>query len=126
MIEDILTDYAQSLDRLKEALAMEPSAITRDAAIKRFEFTFELAWKTAQKILRAEGIVCQSPKSCLDQAFALGLIADDPRWIDILNDRNLTVHTYDETLAQAVHSRLSGYVELFQNLLTALQSRKQG
>lgn len=51
--------FEQVLGRLREVVAEPETAIIRDAAIKRFEFTFELAWKAIQRYLRDEGITCR-------------------------------------------------------------------
>lgn len=74
----------------------------RDSAVKRFEFTVELAWKSIQMFLREQKIICRSPKESFKEAFKFGLIKDDPRWIEMIEDRNLTVHTYDENFAKEV------------------------
>lgn len=97
--------------------------MTRDAAIQRFEFTVELAWKSIQKFLAGEKIVCQSPRSCLQEAFQFGLLDDDEKWLAMMDDRNLTVHTYNEELAEEIYGRLSGYVPLFEKLFVDLSSR---
>lgn len=68
----------------------------RSGIIKAFEFTFELAWKTFQKIAREDGISTGGPKSSLKFAFQANLITNDNEllWLDMLNDRNLLNHTY--------------------------------
>ena len=117
---EALGAFARALERLQEVLAEHETTVVRDAAIKRFEFTFELAWKATQRFLRAEGITCRSPKQCFQEAFALGLVADDPLWIRMLDDRNLTVHTYDERLAQQIYENLRECLPLFVRLREAL------
>lgn len=42
---------------------------------------------------------CPSPRAALRQAFQSGYIQDGDLWIQALNDRNLTTHTYDERTA---------------------------
>lgn len=123
-MEQIYLDkFTRSLERLREILAAEQTIANRDSSIKRFEFTVELAWKTVQKFLSEEKIICRSPKECLQNAFQFGLISDDPRWLKMLDDRNLTAHTYDEETADAVYARLSGYLILFDALHLELQAR---
>jgi nucleotidyltransferase substrate binding protein (TIGR01987 family) len=70
-MKDLFESFKKSLKRLEEVLENEKTIINRDAAIQRFEFTIELAWKCIQKYLREEQIVCQSPKSCFKEAFTL-------------------------------------------------------
>jgi len=75
-----------------------------------------------QKFLREQEIVCRSPKECLKEGFKFGLVSDDPRWLEMIEDRNLTVHTYDEEVADEVYERLPGYRELLSQLKEAFQT----
>ena len=106
-----------ALQRLREALSAPETDLTRDAAIQRFEFCFELAWKVIQEKARSEGLDCYSPKSCIKLAFKNQWIQEETAWVDMLEDRNRTSHTYDEVLAAAVYSRLPNYLPLFQSLI---------
>lgn len=115
-MKETIASFERSLQRLKEILKQKKTITNRDAAIKRFEFTVELAWKSIQKFLREEGIICRSPKECLKEAFKLSLVEDDPRWIEMLEDRNLTVHTYDEKTADEVYQRLPRYLTILEDL----------
>jgi len=107
--------------RLREALDAAETDVSRDAAIQRFEFCFELAWKTIQERARKEGLDCQSPKGCFKLAFKNRWIADENGWLAMLEDRNRTAHTYDEELAKEVSRRLPRYLPLLEALLLKLR-----
>lgn len=94
------TQYNRALDRLHEVVALDENDIIRDSLIQRFEFTYELAWKTMFYWLRAEDEqVLEMQKPILQAAFRCALI-DDPRvWEDIKKQRDLTSHTYNEAKA---------------------------
>jgi len=77
-----------AITRLRDVLAQPENDVSRDAAIQRFEFCFELAWKAIQERARDEGLDCQSPKSCLTLAFKTAWIADEREWLAMLADRN--------------------------------------
>jgi len=109
-----------ALTRLREVLKQPENDVSRDAAIQRFEFCFELAWKTIQQRDREEGLDCQSPKSCLRVAFKNSWIDDEQGWLAMLEDRNQTSHTYDEDLAKAVYRRLSNHLPLLDGLVKKL------
>ena len=50
------------------------SMVERDAAIQRFEYTFEATWKTAQLFLaEVEGLTANSPKSVVRASWQAGL-----------------------------------------------------
>lgn len=107
----------QALDRLAEALGEPESSITRDAAIQRFEFCFELAWRAIQERARDQGLDCRSPKDCIKLAFKTGWVDSEPDWLAMLEDRNRTSHTYNETLARDVFSRLAGHLASLRHLV---------
>jgi nucleotidyltransferase substrate binding protein (TIGR01987 family) len=99
-------DLLRAATRLQEAVS-EPvdSGILRDATIQRFEFTFEIAWKTMQAYLLHQGIEAAGPRQTLKQAFVAGLIVTPEAadtWLAMLDDRNLTTHTYREALAESI------------------------
>jgi nucleotidyltransferase substrate binding protein (TIGR01987 family) len=113
---------AAAIARLHEILKAPESDVIRDAAIQRFEFCFELAWKSIQERARDEGLDCQSPKGCLRVAFKTSWIENEQGWLAMLEDRNRTSHTYDEDLAKAVFRRLPNYLPLLDALLNELKS----
>lgn len=101
--------FGLALGRLRNALAQPKSEWTRDAAIQRFEFTFELAWKAIARRARAEGVECASPRQAFKTALRLGWIHDDDVWLTMLDDRNRTSHTYHEPTAEEIYTRLEDY-----------------
>ena len=71
--------------------------LSKEGLIQRFEYTLELAWKTIKDYLESEEeIVAKSPKSAIKNAFQTDIIDDGELWINMLQDRNLMAHTYDE------------------------------
>ena len=116
----ILKDFKRTITRLEEALSLEKTDIVRDSAIKRFELCFDLAWKNIQVFARKEGLECHSPRSCLKTAFQLNFIEYNEDWLEMQEDRNLTVHMYKENIAENVYTRLASYVPLFKGLAQKL------
>ena len=114
-----------ALVRLAEAMALEkPSALERDAPIQRFEFTFEALWKAARIFLAVrEGIDSASPKGVIRACRETGLFSEDDAELALTmtDDRNLTVHTYNEPLAIVIHERLRRYYPLMVRWLAAMQ-----
>ena len=109
-----------AIARLREVLNQPETDVSRDAAIQRFEFCFELAWKAIQERAREEGLDCQSPRGCLRVAFKALWVEDEQGWVAMLGDRNQTSHTYDEDLAKTVYRRLRNYLPLFDALAKKL------
>jgi len=120
----IINDYEKAVARLKEVLDLKKTDVIRDSAIKRFELSFDLAWKCIQAYARREGLDCQSPRACLKTAFQLGLIDYEDDWLKMLDDRNLSVHTYKEKNAEDIYGRLSKYIGLLDNLAKNLSEKR--
>lgn len=116
--------FSRAIVRLNEALMASETDLSRDAAIQRFEFCFELAWKVIQERVRTEGLDCQSPKGCLKLAYKNGWLGDETGWLAMLEDRNRTAHTYDEALAKDVYRHLSAHLPLLQALDEYLRSTR--
>ena len=105
----------------------KPSDEQRDAAIKRFEYTFETAWKAAQAyIIDKEGGEASSPKTSIRASKAAGLINDveTEMALSMADDRNLAAHTYNEKLAQELYPKLAGYARLARKWLDAIVARQ--
>ncbi|PZC46652.1 MAG: Nucleotidyltransferase substrate binding protein like [Chloroflexi bacterium] len=116
-----LISFRAAVERLEEALCLPQSPVVRDSGIKRFELCFELSWKVIQSFLRDRGLDCRSPRDCFREAFSYGLITNEEVWLQMISDRNLSVHTYNEALADQMHSRLAQYLPALSHLLEQLQ-----
>lgn len=115
-------NFTRALDRLREALAIpvdEISDMERESLVQRFHYTFELAWKVLADALEREGVTLDvaSPRRAVREAFATGLLDDGQLWMDMIEDRNRTVHQYDETLLEAVVANVRArYLAAFEAL----------
>ena len=103
-----------------------PIQNNRDRAgiIKAFEFTFELAWKTFQKIAQDDGIHIGGPKSSLKYVFQTDLITNENEsiWLNMLNDRNLLSHTYQHEISLKILERIkSNYTQIFGDMVSQLK-----
>lgn len=120
-----LKSYSKALFQLESALQQKQfSVLEKDGVIKRFEFTFELAWKTLQDKLYDEGyLTTKGPKPVIKQAFNNGLITDGQAWMDMLTDRNNSTHLYDESAAVSIFDRIQiTYFKLLQELKSKLEN----
>ncbi len=92
--------------RLEEGLKIVKDELGEDGVIQRFEFTFELLWKTLKLFLEDKGILCKSPKDCLKAAFKYGLFSDDELYLNMLVDRNNTSHIYNHEDSRVIYLRI--------------------
>jgi len=118
-----LENLENATERLKAALEYDPLEldIVMDAVIQRFEFTFETAWKSVKLAAKAVGYDCKSPKGCLKLAYRMGWIDDEERWLELLEARNLTSHTYDQETAMDVYETVKENFQVFGSLLRELR-----
>jgi nucleotidyltransferase substrate binding protein (TIGR01987 family) len=119
-------ELENALKRLQEAVAQPETSIVRDAVIQRFEFTFELVWKSLQLYLDHQGLDCGGPRPTLKKAFSGGLIRSPEEadvWLRLLEDRNLTTHAYDEALATRIYQNIvKDYTALLAEMDKTIQS----
>jgi nucleotidyltransferase substrate binding protein (TIGR01987 family) len=109
--------------RLSETAAAPESELVRDATIQRFEFTFETVWKALKLYLEHQGHEGPGPRPVLKKAFAEKLIPTEEEaevWLRMLEDRNLTSHAYDETLARSIYGHI---VKDYAPLLSKMDER---
>lgn len=126
-LRDRLATALRALETLEELLAKpHRTPVERDAAIQRFEYTFEATWKAAQLYLReVEGIEVGSPKRAVRASRSVGLFdAEEARHLlAVVDDRNLTAHTYNERLAAQIESRLPDHARLLRHWLEQMTAR---
>jgi len=112
-----IKNFEKALDRLKEGVKEAKNDLDKDGVIQRFEFTMETLWKALRAVLLYQGIECYSPRSCIKEAFRANLISDDEIILDMLEDRNISSHVYDEERSNKIFERIKNiYLEYLENL----------
>ena len=100
------------------------SEIERAGLIQFFEMAFELSWKLMKDYLEEEGFLINSPKGAIKQAFQSDIIKNGHAWIEALEDRNLTVHTYNEAAALEIEKRIrQNYYPVIEDLYNYFKSK---
>ncbi|TDK45381.1 nucleotidyltransferase substrate binding protein [Algoriphagus formosus] len=95
------SNFSKVIGHLDKALQIpNPDLVQKAGIIQFFEMSFELAWNMVKDYLEEQGFVdIRSPRGALKKAFEVNLIENGHDWMDLLQDRNLTAHTYDEQKA---------------------------
>ena len=117
--EERKEDFLKALDRLEEATKEKETQIVIDGVLHRFEFTFELAWKTLKDYLEYMGIVEKtgSPREVIKSAYAQGIIQEGEQWINMMLARNSLSHLYDEDASREIYDDIkSTYLKLLEQL----------
>jgi len=97
-----LETLEQALTLLQEVLSEPFSALVRDAAIHRFEYTFELSWKLLRRIAQVEGQQTDSPWQAIRVAAEAGLLQDIDLWFEMVECRNSVTMTFMPDIADQV------------------------
>ncbi len=123
-------NFNKALAQLREAVELARqrplSKLEEQGLIQAFEFTHELAWNTLKDFLKNRGVQnLYGSKDVTREAFKTGLIETGEAWMDMIQSRNLTSHTYDEATAAKIAAAIRDayYVE-FEALCIKLTELK--
>ena len=126
-VRERLDEAMQALSTLDKLVGLpQPTDVERDAAIQRFEYSVEMAWKAAQAYVTDQGLLGPaSPKSAIRASFKAGLLDEKNAegLMRAIDDRNLTVHTYREEFAIQLYKRLANHAALLRLWLVEIQKR---
>jgi nucleotidyltransferase substrate binding protein (TIGR01987 family) len=105
--------FSQAFSQLKEAVELarlrKLSKLEEQGLIQAFEYTHELAWNTLKDFLEERGVQnLYGSKDTTREAFKRGLIDNGEAWMEMINSRNLTSHTYNEGIAAQIASAILG------------------
>lgn len=127
-------NFRRAFAQLSKAAALaaerELSELEQQGLIQAFEFTHELAWTTIKDFLESRGTTnLYGSKDATREAFAKGLIDDGDEWMDMIESRNQTSHTYNEEtadeIADAILSRYLAAFDAFLQRFTTLEQEER-
>ena len=119
---NLLREIVESTDDLT---ALEP--IVKEGIIQRFEYTFELAWKTLNDLMQEDGLEVEkvSPKFVFKLAYQSKYIDEIEPWLKMTGDRNLMAHTYNfEIFDKMLRSLKQDYFPLLERLHLSFVERE--
>lgn len=121
------SNFRRALEKLSDAVneynEKEMSDLEKEGVIQRFEYTYELGWKTLQDLLIHYGHTdIKGPRPVLAQALKDGYIAGEKTWREMKEARELTSHQYDEAKADKIVEKIaSTYFKALHALLKRLE-----
>jgi nucleotidyltransferase substrate binding protein (TIGR01987 family) len=133
MSEDIrwkqrFQNYKKALVTIKNAVELadsrELSDLEKQGVIQGFEFTFELVWNVMKDYLEEQGITgIIGSKNAFRFAFNNGLIEDGEVWMDMVKDRNIASHVYDNETAENLFNAIRNiYYHQFNKFAEKMKS----
>ena len=113
---------------LRDALKERKTMLVRDATVKRFEFTFNLAVQMLQRYFKEVAPTSQSVEDVTYRdlcrlAAEAGLIDRPQDWFAYREARNITSHAYDESKAEAVYKAAGKFSTEVDRLIGRLDGR---
>ena len=116
-----IESLGKALSQLEKALQEPGNPIVRDASIQRFEFSYELCWKTLKIYLEEmHGIRAVSPRLVFKEAFALDLLENEDIFIEMIESKNTLSHTYNEDQVQSIYVKCGEYLKEMKTVLQNL------
>lgn len=124
-IKSTLEDYERVVKHLESAVKKAADELEIDGTIKRFELCYELSWKLIKVYLEDFGIICKNPRESFKAAVLNDLIDNENVWMDMLEDRNRLVHTYNLEESREIFDNIKEkYINSFTYLLKTIKGRE--
>lgn len=123
-----LEKSVQNLKDIRDCIKREGiNKIYTMALIQAYEIVFELSWKTLKDYLEYNGITTDTPRETIKEAFAKNIISDGQVWIEMMEARNKTSHTYKEEFAtELCNDILNTYIPKINILTEFLKGKING
>ena len=112
-LEELVSKYSEN----------QSDVILRDALIQRFEYSTEAFWKYLKAYLQTEhNLSANSPREVIRTGLTAKLYIEETsrELLQMLDDRNLTSHTYVEQLAESIAHRIPDYSKNMSQVMTRL------
>src|SRR5260370_7647509 len=104
-------NFRKALTQLSSAGALtkqrDLTKLEQQGLIQAFEFTHELAWNTLKDFLESRGRSnLFGSKDATREGFAAGLIENGDPWMQMIENRNETTHTYHQEIPHAIREAI--------------------
>ena len=128
--EDSLLNFSNAFKKFSDIVARREEFINDglediylDVVVKRFEFTYEMSWKTLKRYLEYLGLNPKNPRASFKEGFSQGLISDEDVWLSMIEMRNLSAHIYDESEISEILGQLKLFKESFELLEQVIKKK---
>ncbi len=127
------SSLSRALATLDEALDARTNApedkLIRDACIQRFEYTYELAYRTLRRYLEEteqNGVSDLSFPKLVRLGYDRGLLFESwDVWSKFRDARNITSHTYNEEKALLVTDKIPFFADSVRFLVAQIERQQQ-
>lgn len=117
-----LSDFEKAVINLRAVKQENLNELEQDGLITRFNLAYETGWKLLRELILQKGLDrCDSPRDVFKYAIKMGWIENEQLWMDMIEDRNITIHTYDGTYSRTVVNDLPVFLDSFEKLLQTMK-----
>ena len=118
-------NYQKAFTQLTQAVDLSRqralSKLEQQGLIQGFEYTHELAWNTLKDFLEARGAAAIfGSRDTTRAAFTAGLIDQGEVWMQMIQSRNQSTHTYNEEMMTQI---VTAVIQTYMAEFTKLQSK---
>ncbi len=118
-----ITPLIKASKTLRKALNETKTPLVRDAVIQRFEYTFELSWKSLRRYFKLNNQLDEyNVRNLIREAGRQNLIDSVEQWFEFHKARNLTSHTYNEEIAEQVYQKAVEFSKEVEKLVERLDN----
>ena len=127
-----LDNYGRALGQLQSAVDLAAtrvlSELEQQGMVQAFEFTHELAWNVMKDYFFYQGASqITGSRDATRQAFSTGLVQDGEGWMEMIQSRNQSSHTYNRAIALALVERITQrYAALFAAFALKMERLRAG
>lgn len=125
-----LNNFEKALNELQEEVELvsikTPSRLEKKGVIQSFEIVQELAWKVIKDFFTIQGNTdIYGSRDAFQMAFKAGIIEDGKSFMESIKSRNLTSHTYDESVSEDIFTDIvEKYSIAFEQLRLSMIAEK--
>jgi nucleotidyltransferase substrate binding protein (TIGR01987 family) len=129
------SNFIRALDKFSEAIkyvnnCKESNAVVSDIVkeglIQRFEYTHELAWNVMKDYAEYQGNnTIAGSRDASREAFVMKLVDNGEVWMEMIQVRNETSHTYNSEIIEGIFSRIiNDFYPAFLQFKNIMESKK--
>lgn len=121
------SNFKKALQQLENAVniarAKELSELEKQGVIQAFEFTHELAWNVIKDYFEYQGATdLHGSRNATRLAFQRGIVENGHVWMEMIESRNKTSHTYNEKIAEEIYQKtIESYFGAFKSLVAKME-----
>jgi nucleotidyltransferase substrate binding protein (TIGR01987 family) len=118
------SNYNKALSQLQKFIDKgNLNELEEQGLVQAFEYTYELAWNVMKDFFEYQGEeAIRGSRDAIRLSFNRGLITEGKKWMDMIESRIKSSHTYNEATATEVVSKiLNTYFDCFVDFKNTMQ-----